>query len=285
VQPRMWTAAVAAVIAGVVMTAVALLRPDPQWLGWVGVIVVLVVSGQLARHARRPDVLTRDERARSEWEEKDRGPASSEPLRATAVPADARAGEPMPPPPPVNPSAVREPEKKSAVKRTRTPASSAPVARVENTGSSSAPAVVEPEQAVVELLVAVPGLGASKQQALAVAFPTMRQLRDATVGDLTAVDRVGPKVATRVKMLLEVDVDDLLSGVAGVGPSKREAIKERVGTAPQLMNATVEQLAAVPGVSTTMAQRIRDTLDQPGRGSTQRAAATDRPTEVSQRAT
>jgi DNA uptake protein ComE-like DNA-binding protein len=259
----MWTAAVAAVIAGVVMTVVALLRPDLQWLGWVGVIVVLVASGQLARHARRPDVLTRDERARSEREEKDRGPASSEPPRATAVPADARAGEPTPPPPPVNPSAVREPEKKSAVKQIRTPASSAPVARAENTSSSSAPAVVEPEQAVVELLVAVPGLGPSKQQALAVAFPTMRQLRDATVDDLTAVDRVGPKVATRVKMLLEVDVDDLLSGVAGVGTSKREAIKERFGTAPQLMNATVEQLAAVPGVSTTMAQRIRDTLEQP----------------------
>lgn len=54
--------------------------------------------------------------------------------------------------------------------------------------------------------------------------------------------------------------EDALSPIAGVGPAKRKALREHFGSYGKLRAATPAQLAEVPGVSKTLAQRIHDAL-------------------------
>lgn len=51
-----------------------------------------------------------------------------------------------------------------------------------------------------------------------------------------------------------------LSPVPGVGPAKRQQLLSHFGTLRRLKAARVDQIAAVPGISSTLAQRIHDAL-------------------------
>lgn len=53
-----------------------------------------------------------------------------------------------------------------------------------------------------------------------------------------------------------------LSGVAGVGPSRRLLLQERFGTVERLRQASLEELAGVPGISPALAARIHDALNR-----------------------
>lgn len=52
-------------------------------------------------------------------------------------------------------------------------------------------------------------------------------------------------------------VADALEGVRGVGPARRRRIAEHFGSSDRLRDASVDELAAVPGVSRALAERIR----------------------------
>jgi hypothetical protein len=49
----------------------------------------------------------------------------------------------------------------------------------------------------------------------------------------------------------------LLADVSGVGPAKQNLLAERFGTVAALRSASVDELAAVPGISRTLASRIQ----------------------------
>lgn len=55
-------------------------------------------------------------------------------------------------------------------------------------------------------------------------------------------------------------IEQVLTPIAGVGPAKRTALREHFGTYRKLRAATPEQLAEVPGISKTLAQRIHENL-------------------------
>lgn len=255
VHSRMWKAATAVVVLGVVMVAVALSSDELEWVGWTGLLLTVAGVASLAAAARTaaetvPRPATEPHGAlrpaRPTAQERGTSPRPA-PTPATTRPAKETASQPS-----VAASAGRGAER-GPRQRDQEP--------VGPTTATVQPATSEPDPSVIELLAAVPGLGPSKQRALAVAFPRMEQLEDATVEDLTAIDRVGPKVAGRIASLRGATVEDLLADVPGVGPSKRQALGDRFETAPRLMNATEEQIAAVEGVSPAMASRIRRSLD------------------------
>ncbi|HVM18789.1 MAG TPA: helix-hairpin-helix domain-containing protein, partial [Egibacteraceae bacterium] len=54
--------------------------------------------------------------------------------------------------------------------------------------------------------------------------------------------------------------EQVLAPIAGVGPAKRRALQEHFGTYRKLRAASPEKLAAVPGISRTLADRIYNTL-------------------------
>jgi excinuclease ABC subunit C len=51
-----------------------------------------------------------------------------------------------------------------------------------------------------------------------------------------------------------------LDGVAGVGPRRRRALLRRFGSLRRIGEATAEELATVPGVTLTLAARIKEQL-------------------------
>ncbi|MBV8170949.1 MAG: excinuclease ABC subunit UvrC [Candidatus Eremiobacteraeota bacterium] len=51
-----------------------------------------------------------------------------------------------------------------------------------------------------------------------------------------------------------------LDGVAGVGPSRKRALVRAFGSAAAVKRATVDEIAAVPGISKALAETIRDAL-------------------------
>jgi len=51
-----------------------------------------------------------------------------------------------------------------------------------------------------------------------------------------------------------------LDGIPGVGPSRRRALLNHFGGLQTLRNASVEEIARVPGVSAALAQAIYDWL-------------------------
>ena len=251
---RVWKAAAAVVAVGALMIASALASGDLEWVGWIGLFFTVAGAATLAARARTAAEVTPAPAAEP-----------TDPFVPTRV-AEQRRSTPLRPTPTV---ATARPTRKvdGALTRTtsREAVSDLGPPRQEGGNASDIPTeqprATEPDPSVVELLAAVPGLGPSKQQALAVAFPTMEQLQEATVDDLTAVDRVGPKVAGRIRSLTGATIENLLSDVPGVGPSKRQALQDRFETAPRLMNATADEIAAVDGVSPAMASRIRQSLD------------------------
>jgi hypothetical protein len=55
-------------------------------------------------------------------------------------------------------------------------------------------------------------------------------------------------------------IHELLSDVSGVGPAKQSALADRFGTVAALRDASVKDLSAVPGISPTLATRIKAAL-------------------------
>jgi excinuclease ABC subunit C len=58
----------------------------------------------------------------------------------------------------------------------------------------------------------------------------------------------------RTKTVSHSELDD----VPGIGPARRKALLQRFGSVAALRGASVEELAAVPGVSSTLAATVRD---------------------------
>jgi excinuclease ABC subunit C len=52
-----------------------------------------------------------------------------------------------------------------------------------------------------------------------------------------------------------------LLNIPGIGPAKRRLLLERFGSLAGVKSATIAELAAVPGLSTTLAERIREHLE------------------------
>ena len=53
-----------------------------------------------------------------------------------------------------------------------------------------------------------------------------------------------------------------LLDIPGVGPTRRRALLERFGSLAGVKTATIDELRQVPGISTGMADRIRQALQQ-----------------------
>jgi hypothetical protein len=55
-------------------------------------------------------------------------------------------------------------------------------------------------------------------------------------------------------------IQELLADVSGVGPAKQRLLAERFGTVTAIRAASIDELATVPGISPTLATRIRAAL-------------------------
>ena len=56
--------------------------------------------------------------------------------------------------------------------------------------------------------------------------------------------------------------DSALDEVEGIGPRRKELLLEHFGSVERLRKATEEDLAAVPGIGTSFARRIREALSR-----------------------
>ncbi len=63
------------------------------------------------------------------------------------------------------------------------------------------------------------------------------------------------KLRTRTGMASRLDV------IPGIGPARRNALLKHFGSIPDIINASIEELAAVPGITPALAQTIKDSLD------------------------
>ena len=52
----------------------------------------------------------------------------------------------------------------------------------------------------------------------------------------------------------------VLENIQGIGPKRRQALLKNLGGIREVMNASVEELKKVPGISESMAQMIYDEL-------------------------
>lgn len=273
-RTRVWNLCVGAVIIGTAMVAFGLAVPGLRWVGWLGLTVIVAGAVWLARGAYTPlaPPTKRPPSPRPFPPHRPMAPAEPVTDQATTTPPAAGGSQQTPAAASTvvsdRPSSGVPPASSASHGPEMTASSEGEVAAARASSSEvtsrdpGAPAPVEPEPAVVEVLAAVPGLGPSKQQALAVAFPTMGQLGAASIAELTAVDGVGPKVAQRLRTTLELNIDSLLADISGVGPGKRQALKTRFDTAGGLLSAPAERISEVDGISPAMAARIRGHLDE-----------------------
>ena len=73
--------------------------------------------------------------------------------------------------------------------------------------------------------------------------------------------RAARKPAATTAGMSDADkINAALAGISGVGPTKRTALIETFGTYRKLRAAPVERIAAVPGISRTLAERIHTAL-------------------------
>ena len=63
------------------------------------------------------------------------------------------------------------------------------------------------------------------------------------------------------KLRAKQQTRSLLDEVPGVGPSRKRALLRVFGSTRQMKSATVDQIAAVPGISRTLAEKIREGLN------------------------
>ena len=52
----------------------------------------------------------------------------------------------------------------------------------------------------------------------------------------------------------------LLENIEGIGPKRRQALLKHLGGIREVMNASVEELKKVPGISAQMAEDIYETI-------------------------
>ena len=67
------------------------------------------------------------------------------------------------------------------------------------------------------------------------------------------------------KLRMQARLASPLDTIAGVGPRRRRALLRRFGSLKRVGAATVEELATVPGITLTLAARIKEHLEQLGR--------------------
>ena len=63
------------------------------------------------------------------------------------------------------------------------------------------------------------------------------------------------------KLRAQAQTRSVFDEMPGIGPARKRALLRVFGSARQLKNATVEEISAVPGISRTLAEKIRDYLD------------------------
>ncbi|MCL0034961.1 helix-hairpin-helix domain-containing protein, partial [Dehalococcoidia bacterium] len=51
-----------------------------------------------------------------------------------------------------------------------------------------------------------------------------------------------------------------LDGVPGIGPKRRQALLKRFGTLREIMSASIDELASVPGMTRPLAAKVKDQL-------------------------
>ena len=59
----------------------------------------------------------------------------------------------------------------------------------------------------------------------------------------------------------KVGVASILDGVPGVGPSRRKRLLDRFGSLEDIRQATLEEIAAVPGIPYDVAESVKAFLD------------------------
>jgi excinuclease ABC subunit C len=63
------------------------------------------------------------------------------------------------------------------------------------------------------------------------------------------------------KLRAKAQTRSVFDELPGVGPARKRALLRVFGSARQMRDATIEEIAAVPGISRTLAERIRVALD------------------------
>jgi len=69
----------------------------------------------------------------------------------------------------------------------------------------------------------------------------------------------------------------VLDDIPGIGPKRKAALLERFPSMRALLDATVDDVAGVPGITTRLAERIHQSLRAPGMGRSRRAERAPRP--------
>ena len=86
---------------------------------------------------------------------------------------------------------------------------------------------------------------------------------------LLGVSGVGPKAALALLGTISPDAlrqavvqeePGLLSRVPGIGPKRRQALLQAFGSIDGIRKASLEELTSIPGLTSTIAQRLRDQL-------------------------
>ena len=52
-----------------------------------------------------------------------------------------------------------------------------------------------------------------------------------------------------------------LDAIPGIGPARRKLLLDHFGSIPDIQDATIEELAAVSGITPALAQMIKEQLD------------------------
>jgi excinuclease ABC subunit C len=63
------------------------------------------------------------------------------------------------------------------------------------------------------------------------------------------------------KLRAKAQVKSVFDDLPGVGPARKRALLRVFGSARQMRDASIEQIASVPGISTTLASRIKEALE------------------------
>jgi len=65
------------------------------------------------------------------------------------------------------------------------------------------------------------------------------------------------------KLRAKQQVKSLLDEVQGVGPARKRALLRVFGSTKQMRGATIDQIASVPGISRSLAEKIHQGLNAP----------------------
>ena len=63
------------------------------------------------------------------------------------------------------------------------------------------------------------------------------------------------------KLRAQAQTKSVFDEMPGIGPARKRALLRVFGSAKQLRNATIDEISSVPGISRTLAHKIREYLD------------------------